>query len=154
MYLINCAARDRLATMQNVTANSTSTQLHSTTGIHPGFCCCCDRRRRAYSSIPRVPVTTGGETNTVISCKTKYKVHTSTALSYVHVHVSGIRLFGIKLHDCLLLQTPLLRPTCTAISCLRAMCPFAEHYHSVMHNGHLIFHQDPRSVPHLMMFSL
>ena len=41
----------------------------------------------------------------------------------------------------------LLRPTCTAISCLVARCPIAEHCHSVMHNSHLIFQQVLRKRP-------
>ncbi len=41
----------------------------------------------------------------------------------------------------ILCNYPLLQPTCSAMGCLRAMCPFVAYCHSVMHICRLNFHQ-------------
>ena len=105
-----CAALDRLTAVKVVTTNLTSTQLHDTTRH---FCATATSilwhryiRRRAciYSSIPRVPVTAKGKINTIIACKTKIQgTHINSAFVCTCTRYT---IFGIILHNCLLLQTP------------------------------------------------
>jgi len=138
LSFINCAALNHLATPKVVTAKLTSTvapstlivlllmQLPASTIVAKSIqqypkSACYNRGNIKYHSTP---------------CKTKSQgAHMKSA--YVCTHLCmWCSTCGITLCKC-----PLLQLICSAIGCLRTMCPSVVYCHNVMHNCCLNLHQ-------------